>query len=176
MYSKHSKKCYNFHMAKDSSFDIVSNINMPELDNALNQTMMEIRQRFDFKGSISEVKLEGDVLKVVAEDEFKLKSVNDILQNKLIKRGVSIKFLEYGNIESALGGTAKQEIKLKQGLSQEKAKEIVKLIKDNKLKVQAQIQADQIRVSGKSKDDLQTVIITLKKANLPVELQFVNYR
>jgi len=163
-------------MAKDSSFDIVSNINMPELDNALNQTMMEIRQRFDFKGSISEVKLEGDVLKLVAEDEFKLKSVNDILQNKLIKRGVSTKFLEYGKIESALGGTAKQEIKLKQGLSQEKAKEIVKLIKDNKLKVQAQIQADQIRVSGKSKDDLQTVIITLRKANLDVELQFVNYR
>ena len=163
-------------MAKDSSFDIVSNINMPELDNALNQTMMEIRQRFDFKGSISEVKLEGDVLKLVSEDEFKLKSVNDILQNKLIKRGVSIKFLEYGRIESALGGTAKQEIKLKQGLSQEKAKEIVKLIKDHKLKVQAQIQADQVRVSGKNKDDLQTVIVALRKANLDIELQFVNYR
>ncbi|MEK7377094.1 MAG: YajQ family cyclic di-GMP-binding protein [Candidatus Margulisiibacteriota bacterium] len=163
-------------MAKDSSFDIVSNINMPELDNALNQTMMEIKQRFDFKGSISEVKLEGDVLKLVAEDEFKLKSVNDILQNKLIKRGVSIKFLEYGKIESALGGTAKQEIKLKQGIQQEKAKEIVKLIKDHKLKVQAQIQADQIRVSGKNKDDLQTVIVTLRKTNLDIELQFVNYR
>ena len=163
-------------MAKDSSFDIVSNINMPELDNALNQTMMEIRQRFDFKGSISDITLEGEVLKVVSEDEFKLKSVNDILQNKLIKRGVSTKFLEYGKIESALGGTAKQEIKLKQGIPQDKAKEIVKLIKDLGTKVQAQIQSDQIRVSGKNKDDLQIVIGALRKANLPIELQFVNYR
>ncbi len=168
--------CYNFAMSKDSSFDIVSKINMPELDNALNQTMMEIRQRFDFKGSISEAKLEGEVLKLVSEDEFKLKSVNDILQNKLIKRGISIKFLEYGKIESALGGTAKQEIKLKQGIPQDRAKDIIKLIKDLKLKVQAQIQGDQIRVSGKNKDDLQTVIVSLRKASLPIELQFANYR
>lgn len=168
--------CYNFPMAKDSSFDIVSKINMPELDNALHQTMAEIRQRFDFKGSISEITMEGQELAVVSEDEFKLKNVTDILQNKLIKRGVSLKFFEFGKVESGLGGTAKQRIKMKNGIETEKAKEIVKIIKDAKLKVQAQIQADQVRVSGKNKDDLQLVIQTLRKANLPIELQFVNYR
>lgn len=163
-------------MAKDSSFDIVSRINMPELENALHQTMAEIRQRFDFKGSISEITMEGEELVVVSEDEFKIKNVTDILQNKLIKRGVSLKFFEFGKIEPALGGTVKQKIKMKNGLEQDKAKEIVKIIKDSKLKVQAQIQSDQVRVSGKNKDDLQIVIQTLRKANLPVELQFVNYR
>ncbi len=149
---------------------------MPELDNALHQTMAEIRQRFDFKGSISEITMEGQELAVVSEDEFKLKNVTDILQNKLIKRGVSLKFFEFGKVESALGGTVKQAIKMKNGIETEKAKEIVKIIKDAKLKVQAQIQADQVRVSGKNKDDLQLVIQTLRKANLPIELQFVNYR
>ncbi len=163
-------------MAKDSSFDVVSKINMPELDNALHQTMAEIRQRFDFKGSKSEITMEGENLVVVSEDEFKLKNVTDIFQNKLIKRGVSLKFFEFGKVESALGGTVKQTIKMKNGIETEKAKEIVKIIKDAKLKVQAQIQSDQVRVSGKNKDDLQLVIQTLRKANLPIELQFVNYR
>ncbi len=163
-------------MAKDSSFDIVSKINMPELENALHQTMNEIRQRFDFKGSTSEITMEGENLVVVSEDEFKLKNVTDIFHNKLIKRGVSIKFFEFGKVESALGGTVKQIIKMKNGIEQDKAKEIVRIIKDAKLKVQAQIQSDQVRVSGKNKDDLQLVIQTLRKANLPIELQFVNYR
>ncbi len=163
-------------MASDNSFDVASKINMPELENAINQATMEIRQRFDFKGSISEIKYENDALTLISEDEFKLKNVNDILQNKLIKRGVSLKFLDPGKVESALGGTVKQVIKLKQGIPQEKAKEIVKIIKDLKLKVQAQIQADQVRISGKSRDDLQIVIQALKKANLDIELQFVNYR
>lgn len=163
-------------MAKDASFDVVSKINMPELDNALHQTMAEIRQRFDFKGSISEITMEGENLVVVSEDEFKMKNVTDIFQNKLIKRGVSLKFFEFGKIESSLGGAVKQTIKMKNGIETEKAKEIVKIIKDAKLKVQAQIQADQVRVSGKNKDDLQLVMQTLRKANLSIELQFVNYR
>ncbi|MFA5105139.1 MAG: YajQ family cyclic di-GMP-binding protein [Candidatus Margulisiibacteriota bacterium] len=163
-------------MAKDSSFDVVSKINMPELDNALHQTMAEVRQRFDFKGSISEITMEGENLVVVSEDEFKLKNVTDIFQNKLIKRGVSLKFFEFGKIESSLGGAVKQTIKMKNGIETEKAKEIVKIIKDAKLKVQSQIQSDQVRVSGKNKDDLQLVIQILRKANLPIELQFVNYR
>lgn len=163
-------------MGKEFSFDIVSKINISELDNALNQTMAEVRQRFDFKGSISEIKKENDHLVVISEDEFKLKNVLDIFQNKLVKRGISIKFFDFGKVEPALGGTVKQTIKIKNGIDQENAKNIVKIIKDTKLKVQAQIQKDQIRVSGKSKDDLQMVIQTLKKANLPIELQFVNYR
>lgn len=163
-------------MAQESSFDIVSKINFPELDNALHQTMAEIRQRFDFKGSISDIEKIEDKLIVTSDDEFKLKNVLDIMQNKLIKRGISLKFLDYGNVESALGGSVKQEIKLKNGIEQEKAKEIVKMIKGLNLKVQSQIQSDQIRVSAKSKDDLQLVIQSLRKANLDIELQFVNYR
>lgn len=163
-------------MAQDSSFDIVSKINLPELDNALHQTMAEIRQRFDFKGSISDIEKIEDKLIVTSDDEFKLKNVLDIMQNKLIKRGISLKFLDYGKVESGLGGSAKQEIKLKNGIEQEKAKEIVKMIKGLNLKVQSQIQSDQIRVSAKSKDDLQAIMQNLRKANLDIELQFVNYR
>jgi len=167
---------YNLYMAKEFSFDITSKINLPELDNALNQTMAEIRQRFDFKGSVSEIKKDGENLVAFSEDEFKLKNVLDIFQNKLIKRSISIKFFDFGKVEPALGGTVKQTIKIKNGIDQENAKQIIKIIKDTKLKVQTQIQKDQIRVSGKNKDDLQSVIQTLKKANLPIELQFVNYR
>jgi len=163
-------------MSKDSSFDIVSKVNQPELDNALHQVMNEIRQRFDFKGSISEVTKDGDNLVFVSEDEFKLKNVIDIFNTKIARRGISPKFFDFGKAESALGGTVKQTAKIKTGIPQEKAKELVKLIKDAKLKVQAGIQADQIRVSGKNKDDLQLVIQLLRKANLDIELQFVNYR
>lgn len=163
-------------MAQESSFDIASKINFPELDNALHQTMAEIRQRFDFKGSKSDIEKQADKLIITSDDEFKLKSVIDILQNKLIKRGISLKFFDYGKVESALGGTVKQEVKLKNGIPQEKAKDIVKLIKGLNLKIQAQIQSDQVRVSGKNKDDLQLVIQALRKANLDIELQFVNYR
>ncbi len=163
-------------MSKDSSFDIVSQINFPELENAIHQAMTEIRQRFDFKGSISEISHDKENLTIVSEDEFRLKSVFDILQNKMIKRGVSLKFFELGKVEQAAGGTVKQISKIKNGLTQEKAKEVVRIIKDAKLKVQAQIQSDQVRVSGKSKDDLQLVIQTLRKSGIDVELQFVNYR
>ncbi len=164
-------------MAQEFSFDMVSKINLQELDNAINMSMKEISQRFDFKGSVSSIKNEENKKKaVVSDDEFKLKNVIDILQNKLVKRGISLKFLEYGKIESSLGGSVKQDITLKQGIPQEKAKEINNMIRDKKMKVQTQIQGDQIRVSSKSKDDLQAVMQILRAANLDIELQFVNYR
>ena len=164
-------------MAQDFSFDIVSKINLQELDNAINMSMKEISQRFDFKGSVSDIKNEENKkIVVVSDDEFKLKNVIDILQGKLVKRGISLKFLDYGKVESSLGGSVKQEITLKQGIPQEKAKQINTLIKDKKLKVQPQIQGDQIRVASKSKDELQAVMQTLRAANLDIELQFVNYR
>lgn len=165
-------------MAKDNSFDIVSVVNMPEVVNAINQAMMEIKQRFDFKGSKSDIKLEEKDKKIVllSDDEYKLKSVIDILQSKLVKRGVSLKALIYGKVEPASGGSARQDITLQHGIPTEKAKEIVKLIKDTKLKVQAQIQGDQVRVSGKDKDDLQSIIRLLRGKNMGIDLQFVNYR
>jgi hypothetical protein len=163
-------------MAPDHSFDIVSKPNLQEVDNAISMSAKEIDQRFDFKGSQTEIKRETDKLVINTSDEYKLKSTVDILQTKLVKRGVSLKFLEYGKAESSLGGRIRQEIKIKQGLSQEQAKDINKRIKDLGLKVQSQIQGDQIRVFGKKLDELQVVIQALKKANLPIELQFVNYR
>lgn len=163
-------------MAKDNSFDIVSRVELAEVDNAINQTQKEIAQRFDFKGSIASVSREGDALKLVADDDMKLKNLIEIVEAKLIKRGISIKFLDYGTIEHALGGNVKQEIKIRNGLTSENAKEINKLIKESKIKVNSQIQGDELRVSGKSKDDLQSVMAFLKKQDLDVELQFVNFR
>jgi len=163
-------------MAQDNSFDIVSKPNLQEIDNAIQMSMKEITTRFDFKGSISKIEKEGDDIKVTSEDEFKLKQVLSVLQDKLIKRKIDLKFLDYGKIDTALGSTVKQLIKIKQGIPQENAKEINKLIKASGLKVQSQIQGDQIRVSGKKLDDLQAVMAKLKTANLPLVLQFVNYR
>jgi hypothetical protein len=165
-------------MASDSSFDIVSKIEMPEVQNAVDQSAKEIGQRYDFKGSISKIELnqKDAKLTLTSDDEFKMKSVVDVLQGKLVKRGVPIKNLEYGKVESASGGTARQEIKLIQGIPQEKAKEIVKIIKGMKIKVQTQIREDEVRVTGKKRDDLQTVITELKGKDFGVELQFDNYR
>jgi len=163
-------------MAQDNSFDIVSKPNLQEIDNAIQMSMKEITTRFDFKGSISKIEKEADDIKVTSEDEFKLKQVLSVLQDKLIKRKIDLKFLDYGKIDAALGSTVKQLIKVKQGIPQEQAKEINKLIKASGLKVQSQIQGDQIRVSGKKLDDLQAVMAKLKTANLPLVLQFVNYR
>jgi len=165
-------------MSKESSFDIVSIVEIPEVINAINQAMMEIKQRFDFKGSKSDIKLEEKDKKIVllSDDEHKLKSVIDILQTKLVKRGVSLKALKYDKVEPATGGTVRQVITLQQGIPVEKAKEIVKLIKDTKLKVQAQIQGEQVRVAGKSRDDLQGVIALLRGKDMGIDLQFVNYR
>ena len=163
-------------MAAENSFDIVSKIDMAEVTNAVTQAMKEIGQRFDFKGSKSNITQEKDALIIVADDEFKLKSVVDILQNKLVKRGVPVKNLTYGKVESALAGTVRQRIALQQGIPIDKAKEIVKAIKDSKIKVQAAIQAEQVRVSGKNRDDLQSIIQLLKGGNFGIELQFENYR
>ncbi|HZG57348.1 YajQ family cyclic di-GMP-binding protein [Paenibacillus sp.] len=163
-------------MASEYSFDIVSKVDMQELQNAVTQAEKEIATRFDFKGSKSEIKLEKDALVLVSDDEYKLKSVIDILQSKMVKRGISIKNMDYGKIEPASGGTVRQTIKLKQGIGQEDAKKMNILIRDSKLKVKSQIQGDQLRVTGKSKDDLQAVIALLRGADLPLELQFVNMK
>lgn len=158
------------------SFDIVSKVDLQEVNNAVQQAVKEIDTRFDFKGSKSSIALEGETLVVVSDDDYKLKSVIDILQSKLVKRGVPIRNLDYGKIESAAGGTVKMTIRLRQGIEQDQAKKINILIRDSKLKVKSQIQGDQLRVSGKSKDDLQAVMALLRGADLPLELQFVNYR
>jgi uncharacterized protein YajQ (UPF0234 family) len=160
----------------DSSFDIVSKIDLAEVRNAVDQALREIANRFDFKNSVSGIELESDQLKLHSDDEFKMKSLIDVLQGKLIKRGVSIKSLDYGKLEPAAKMTVRQEIKLKQGLDQDTARKIVKLIKDSGKKVTTQIQGDQVRVTGKSKDDLQGVMQLLRAADLPVDLQFTNYR
>jgi uncharacterized protein YajQ (UPF0234 family) len=165
-------------MAQQNSFDIVSDVDLQEVDNALNQARKEISQRYDFKDSKSSIELnqKEKTITLISDDDFKLKSVVDIVQSKLVKRGVSLKALRYGSIEPAAGGTVRQVIKLQVGIDKEDAKTIVKLIKDAKLKVQAQIMDDQVRVSGKSKDDLQTVIQLLRQADLSFAMQFVNYR
>lgn len=163
-------------MAKDSSFDIVSEVNMQEVDNALNQARKELAQRYDFKGSKSQISQEGDEIRIIADDDFKLKSVIDILQSKMVRRGVPLNALEYGKAEPAANDTVRQVITIKRGIPKEKGKEIVNTIKEMKLKVQAQIQENQVRVSGKDKDELQKVIQSLKDRDFGVSLQFENYR
>jgi len=164
-------------MASDCSFDVVSKVDMDEVKNAVSQAMKEIGQRFDFKGSVSKIELKDDkVLTLSSDDEVKLKAVIDVLQTKLHKRGVSIRSMEYGKIQPATKGTVRQEITIQQGIPQEKAKGLIKAIKDSKIKVQASIQGDQLRVSGKSRDDLQEVIALFKKDDQGLDLQFTNYR
>jgi len=158
------------------SFDIVSKVDMQEVDNAINQTVKEIGQRYDFKGSKSEVTLEKETVKVLADDDFRLKAIIDILQSKFIKRNISPKALQYGKAEQASGGMVRQIITLQVGISKEKAKDIGQVIKESKLKVQSQIQDDQVRVTGKNIDDLQAVIALLKSKDLDIDMQFVNFR
>ena len=158
------------------SFDIVSKVDMQEVDNAVNQTVKEITQRYDFKGSKSEITLEKDAVKVLADDDFRLKAIIDILQSKFLKRGLSLKSLDYGKAENASGGMIRQNIAIQQGISKEKGKDVCAVIKESKLKVQAQIQDDQVRVTGKNIDDLQEVIRILKGKDLGVEMQFINFR
>ena len=163
-------------MPADNSFDIVCKVDMQEVTNALDQARREVDTRYDLKGSKNEIKLEKTDLLIASADEMKLKAVVDILQSKLHKRGVPLKALTYGDVESAAGSTFKQKIGLQQGIPIEKAKEIVRMIKDAKIKVQASIQEDQVRVSGKSKDDLQRVMALLREKDLGIALQFTNYR
>jgi cyclic-di-GMP-binding protein len=165
-------------MADSFSFDIVSDVNLQEVDNAINQARKEIAQRYDFKGSKSSIDLNMKEKQITlhSEDDFKLKSVVDILQTKLIKRSVPVKALAYGAVEPAAGGTVRQIITLRVGIDKENAKRIVKMIKDTKMKVQAQIMDDQVRVSGKAKDDLQSVMKLVRDADLEFAVQFTNYR
>jgi cyclic-di-GMP-binding protein len=163
-------------MAQQNSFDIVSQVNRAEIVNALDQTMKEVRQRFDFKGSKAEVVLEKEELILNAEDETKLRNMNDILQQKLVRRGVPLKAFTYGRMEDAAGGTLRQRVAIQQGIPTDKAKEIVRFIKDSKVKVQAAIQGDTVRVSGRDRDTLQDVIARLKAEDFGIDMQYTNYR
>ena len=163
-------------MAVENSFDIVCKIDMQEVANALDQTRREVETRYDLKGTKNEVVLEKNDIVLTSPDDMKLKAVADILQSKLHRRGVPLKALTWGKVEDAAGGAKRQRVSLQQGIPMDKAKEIVRLIKDTKLKVQAQIQENQVRVSGKSRDDLQKVIAMLKDRDLGIALQFTNYR
>ena len=165
-------------MAEQNSFDVVSKVDMQEVKNAIDQALKEIHQRFDFKGTKTELTLKEkeSELVVLSDDDYKLKSVVDIVKAKLVKRNVSVKAFAFGAVEPALGGTVRQTAKIQNGLSTEKAKEITKEIKEAKFKAQAQIQGDQVRVQGKSRDELQTVIAFLKGKDFGIDLQFINYR
>ncbi len=161
----------------ENTFDIVSKLDLQEVANAMQQALKEIHTRFDLKDSKSNIELEGkDAILLHSIDEYKLKAVNEIFQNKLVKRGVSLKGLTYGPVEPAAGASAKQKITMQQGIPIEKAKQIVKIIKDSKKKVNASIQADLVRVSGKDRDSLQEIIGLLRQQDLGIDLQFVNYR
>ncbi len=162
----------------DNSFDVVSKIELPEVHNAVQQTLKEVQQRFDLKDSHSNIELNEKDNKILlaSKDEFKLKAVVDILESKLVKRKVPLKGLTYGEIVSAAGSTVRQEVTLQQGIPIEKAREIVKKIKDTKLKVQASIQGDFVRVAGRDRDTLQAVIKLLRDQDFGIDMQFVNYR
>jgi cyclic-di-GMP-binding protein len=163
-------------MAQEFSFDIVSKTDMQEVANAIQQAQKELAQRFDFKGSKSSIELTDDEIVLVSDDEGKLRSVRDIVETRLVKRKVSLKALDYGKLEQASLGTVRQHLKIAQGIESEKAKAIVKNIKDAKLKVQASIQADQVRVVGRSKDDLQHAMVLVREHDYGIPLQFTNYR
>ena len=158
------------------SFDVVSQVDPQEVDNAINQTRKEIVQRYDFKGTKTSIDIDKESIHVVSDDDFKVKAVVDVLQSKFVRRGISLKALVYGKIEPAAGGLAKQTITVQQGIDADHARQIVKLVKDTKLKVQTQIQGDQLRISGKKRDDLQSVIQLLKAQDLDLPLQVVNFR
>ena len=161
----------------ENSFDIVSKVDLQEVHNAIQNTLKEVHQRFDLKGAKADIQMEGkDAIILTAIDEYKLKSVNDVFQQKLVKRGVPLKALTYGVIEPAAGSTARQKITMQQGIPVEKAREIVKLIKDSKKKVQASIQGDTVRVSGKDRDTLQEIIALVKGRDFGIDMQFTNYR
>ncbi len=161
----------------ENSFDIVSKVDLQEVHNSINMSLKEIHQRFDMKDSRSNIELEGkEALILTSADDYKLKAINEVLQAKLVKRGVPLKNLQYGPIEPAAGSTVRQRVKLQQGIDTDKAREIVKLIKNAKKKVQASIQGDFVRVSGKDRDTLQEVIALLRKEDFGIDMQFTNYR
>jgi uncharacterized protein YajQ (UPF0234 family) len=160
----------------ENTFDVVSRIDLQEVQNSINMALKEIHQRFDLKDTKSDIVLEKDAIVLTSADEYKLKAVNDVLQGKLVKRGVPLKGLEYGTIESAAGATVRQKVTMQQGIPVEKAREIVKVIKNSKKKVQASIQGDLVRVSSKDRDTLQEIIALLRKEDFGIDMQFTNYR
>jgi len=164
-------------MAAENSFDIVSKVDLQEVSNAIQQALKEIHQRYDLKDSHSNIEMEGkDALILTSADDYKLKAVTDVLQSKLVKRGVPLKALDYGSIEPASGATVRQKVTMQQGVPTDKAKEIVKAIKDSKKKVQASIMGDYVRVTGKDRDSLQEIIALLKSRDFGIDMQFTNYR
>lgn len=163
-------------MAKDSSFDVVSQVDLSEVTNGITMATKEIKTRYDFKGSKSEISLENEELVLISDDEFKLEQLKDVLISKLIKRGVPTRNISYGKIENASGGTVRQRAKLIQGIDKDNAKKLNSIIKNTGLKVKSQIQDDQLRVSGKNRDDLQQIISAIRSADLPIDVQFINYR
>ncbi|HIW33238.1 MAG TPA: YajQ family cyclic di-GMP-binding protein [Candidatus Paenibacillus intestinavium] len=163
-------------MSNESSFDIVSKVDLQELNNAVTQAEREIGTRFDFKGSKTKITIEKEELTILSDDDNKLKNTIDILIDKMVKRSVPTKNMDYGKVEGASGGAVRQTIKIRQGIEQDISKKINNLIKDSKLKVKSQIQGDQLRITGKSKNDLQAVMNLLRGAELPIDLQFTNFR
>ncbi|MCY9090781.1 YajQ family cyclic di-GMP-binding protein [Bacillus mojavensis] len=163
-------------MAKESSFDIVSKVELPEVQNAIQIALKEISTRYDFKGSKSDISLDKEELVLISDDEFKLSQLKDVLVSKLIKRNVPTKNIDYAKIENASGGTVRQRAKLVQGIDKDNAKKINTIIKNSGLKVKSQVQDDQVRVTGKNKDDLQQVIAAVRGADLPIDVQFINFR
>ena len=161
----------------ENTFDVVSKVDLQEVSNAIQNALKEVHTRFDLKNTKSDIQLEGkEALVLTSADEYKLKAVNDILQSKLVKRGVPLKALSYGAVEPAAGSTVRQRITMQQGIPTEKAREIVKVIKDSKKKVQASIQGDTVRVSGKDRDALQEIISLLRQKDFGIDMQFTNYR
>ena len=163
-------------MTKDNSFDVVSQVNMQEVTNVVDQATRELRARFDFKGSKSDISYDGETITLVGDDEFKLKSLIDILESKMVKREVDLKALRYGKIEPAAKDTLRQRVTFVQGLDKDKTKIITKMVKESKLKVQAAIQGEQVRISGKNRDDLQLIMQKIKDYEFDIPIQFVNYR
>ncbi|MFK2825832.1 YajQ family cyclic di-GMP-binding protein [Bacillus sp. B190/17] len=163
-------------MAKENSFDIVSKVDFSEVTNAIQQAMKEVKTRYDFKGSKSDISLDNEELVLLSDDEFKLEQLKDVLLGKLIKRSVPVKNLDYGKVEGASGGTVRQRAKLVQGIDKDTAKKLNTIIKESGLKVKSQIQEDQLRVTGKNKDDLQKIMAAVREADLAVDVQFVNFR
>ena len=165
-------------MAAESSFDIVCKLDVQEVKNAVQHSMKEIVNRFDFKGSGTQIQVvdDGAAIELKSSEEFKLQGARDVMESKLVKRGIELLALNPGQIESALGGTVRQKIELQNGIPMEKAREIVKIVKSTKRKVQAAIQGDQVRISGKKKDELQSIMALLKEADLGIAMQFKNYR
>ncbi len=165
-------------MAGEKSFDIVSKVDLAEVENAINQAMKEIYNRYDFKGTKTKIELdkEKNEIRILSDDDFRLKSVVDVLETKFVKRKIPIKALEYSSVEPAAGGAVRQSITLQQGIPVDKAKEIVKFLKTTKMKLQGEIQKDQVRIKGKKLDDLQKFMSMLKEKDLGIHMEFVNYR